>query len=328
MTLRPGDWPVHVLPLDRLTPDPATDFALSPVPASLTDSIRDLGLTTPLLAMPEGAGYRVLCGHRRLSVLRQRAAATAPVRLAEPPPDAPGKLLLQLRDNRGHRTLSDIETGRALMRLAGAGLPEPELIDTALPLLGHEPAKKRLHDFCAAQDFPQALQQTLHDLKVPLRVYSILFRWDDPARAAGQQLLQTLQPGVNKCRDLLELVDETARRDRVSPAELLGGDALQDALGRDGLSGGERYQAVHALLFQSRYPNLSHLRGEVRRALERMKLDQRIKLRVPENFESDELKVEFPFQSREEFAQRVEQLFRLTDSTDLDALLQMFRDMK
>jgi len=328
MTPRPGEWPVHVLPLNTLAPDPATDFALAPVPEALAESIRELGVTTPLIAAPSGDGHRVLCGHRRLSVLRAINAAAAPVRLADPAPDTAGKLLLQLRDNRGHRVFSDIETGRALLRLTTAGLGERALIGTALPLLGHEPAKKRLDDFLGARDFSSALQNTLHALNVPLRVYSILYRWDDADRAAGQHMLQTLKPGVNKCRDLLELIDETASRDALAPADLLGRVPIGEALRNEGASAGDRYQAVHRILFQWRYPNLARLRSDVRRALEQMKLDPCIRLRVPENFESDELKVEFPFQSREEFARRVEQLFRLTDATALDDLLNIFREMK
>lgn len=330
MPPRPEAWPIQDLPLEHLSPDPLTGFALDPVPEPLSASIRQLGCTAPLIAAPgtEEWPFRVVGGHRRLSVLRGLGAATAPVRLAPAPVTGEDAVWIALQDNRPHRCYSDIEIGRALVRFAGAGLSESLLIDRVLPLLGQEPAKKRLQDFLAVGRFAEPLQRTLHDLGLPLRVFSILYRWDEPARAAVRNLLETLRPGVNKCRDLLELIDEIAGRESLGPAQVLEHETLQAALNTPGASAGDRYAAVHQVLFRRRYPHLSQLRSEVRRALESLKLDSRLKVRVPGQFETSELKVEFTFESKEGFTRSVEQLFRLTDSEALERLVQLIQKFR
>ena len=321
----PAEWPIEHVPTDRLRPDPATDFALSPVPEALTGSIRQLGVLTPLIACRQGEAVAVVCGHRRLTLLNQLATQTAPVRIAPGPLGTARKLLLQLNDNRAHRTFSDIETGRALIRLSASGMNEDDLVGNVLPLFGQPVSKKRLHDFLNARDFSMDLQQLLHDLALPLKTYAMIFGWDDAGRKAAHNLFTHLRPGANKCRDLLELIDETAHRDGQSPARLIQNETVQKTLDDASLSPGDRYQAAHRFFFQQRYPTLSSLRTEVRLALGRMGLDGKIRLRVPEHFESGEMKAEFTFHTREEFVEKVERLFAAADSEALDVLLKIVR---
>ncbi len=323
MTPAPGEWPIETIPIDRLQPDPATDFALGPASESLTASIRDLGVLTPLIVCDQESRRSVICGHRRLSILHQLGMATAPVRVAPVSLDPAEKILLQLQDNRAHRTFSDIETGRALIRLSATGMDEGEIIGVVLPLLGQSASKKRLHDFCNARDFSKDLQQLLHELDLPLRTYALLFPWNDADRRAVHSLLMRLRPGANKCRDLLELIEETAHRDGTPAAGLIADPAVQHTLDDASLNPGDRYQAVHRFFFQKRFPTLSALRTEVRLAMGRMGLDGKVRLRVPEHFESGELKAEFTFHTREEFTEKVERLFAASDSEALDALLKI-----
>ena len=77
-----------------------------------------------------------------------------------------------------------------------------------------------------------------------------------------------------------------------------------------------------------RYPVLTDLQKQVYRAIDQLKLDGRIKLRTPENFESDQFKIELNFSSREELTAQVEQLFRATDSEAIDELIRIFKELR
>lgn len=323
MQLKPAEWPLESIPIKQLRPDPVTDFALAPVPDKLTESIRQMGLLTPLLACRQSDTVSAFCGHRRLAVAIETGITAVPVRLVNSPLTAEEKLVLQLQDNRVHRSLSDIETGRALIRLSATDFGENEIIENVLPLLDQQPSKKRLHDFLKARDFSKNLQLTLHNLAVPLRTYSMLYPWGDADLSAIQNLLTVLQSGANKCRDLFELIGETADRDAVTPASLISDPAIQTALEDQSLNPGDRYQSIHQHLFQKRYPTLSDLRVEVRRALSQMALDGKVRIRVPEHFESGELKVEFSFHTHAEFIEKAECLFRASDSEALADLLKI-----
>jgi hypothetical protein len=269
-----------------------------------------------------------VCGHRRVECVRLLGFVSVPAFvLAEAP--APAALLKRnLIENRAHRTYSDIEKGGIVHKLVEAGIPEAEIIKDYLPLLDLERSKKLFVDLQKCASFSQSLKTLLHSLNLPLRVFSILFRWDEDSRAAAESLFGTLRPGVNKCRELLELTDETAVKENTSPQAILSRQEIQTPLNNADLPINQKYDAIHQQLRLWRYPVLTDLQKQVYRAIDQLKLDGRIKLRTPENFESNQFKIELNFSSREELTAQVEQLFRATDAEALDELIRIFRDMK
>ena len=319
---------IHDIPTEEIREDTLTRFSMDPPPDALLQSINALGITHPVLLAPASKGYQIVCGHRRVECVRLLGFVSIPAFvLAEAP--APAALLKRnLIENRAHRTYSDIEKGGIVLKLAEAGILEAEIIQDYLHLLGLERSKKLFVDLQRCATFSKSLSTLLHSLNVPLRVFSILFRWDADSRAAAESLLDTLRPGVNKCRELLELTDETAVKDNTSPQEILNRKEIQTPLNNADLPINQKYDAIHQQLRLWRYPVLTDLQKQVYRAIDQLKLDGRIKLRTPENFESNQFKIELNFSSREELTAQVEQLFRATDAEALDELIRIFRDMK
>ncbi len=319
---------IQWIPLEDIGDNALTRFSLDPAPEALVQSIRKLGITHPVLLAPQGTHYQIVCGHRRMECARLLELDTVPAFVLDATPPPSESLKLNLLENLGQREYSDIEKGRVVHQLAAAGVPEAEIIKDYLPLLDLERSKKLCIDLNRCAAFSENLNTLLHRLKVPLRVFSILFRWDEAGREAAESLLDTLRPGVNKCRELLELIDETAVKENTSPHEILNRKEIQTPLNNAGLPVNEQFDAVHQQLRLWRYPVLTDLQKKVYKAIDQLKLDGRIKLRTPENFESDQFKIELNFSSREELTAQVEQLFRATDSEALDELIRIFRDMK
>jgi hypothetical protein len=233
-----------------------------------------------------------------------------------------------LLENRSHRTYSDIEKGWIVHKLVQAKVSEAEIIKDYLPLLDMERSKKLFADLNQCAAFSERLSALLHCLNLPLRVFSILFRWNASDHAVAETLLDALRPGVNKCRELLELTDETAAKENTSPHAILNRKEIQTLLNNADLPINEKYEAIHKQLRLWRYPVLTDLQKQVYRAIDQLKLDGKIKLRTPENFESDQFKIELNFSSREELVKQVEQLFRVTDSEALDELIRIFKELK
>ena len=319
---------IHDIPTEEIREDTLTRFSMDPPPDALLQSINALGITHPVLLAPASKGYQIVCGHRRVECVRLLGFVSVPAFvLAEAP--APAALLKRnLIENRAHRTYSDIEKGGIVLKLAEAGILEAEIIQDYLHLLGLERSKKLFVDLQRCATFSKSLSTLLHSLNVPLRVFSILFRWDAESRAAAESLLDTLRPGVNKCRELLELTDETAVKENTSPQAIMSRKEIQTPLNNADLPINQKYDAIHQQLRLWRYPVLTDLQKQVYRAIDQLKLDGRIKLRTPENFESNQFKIELNFSSREELTAQVEQLFRATDAEALDELIRIFRDMK
>ena len=319
---------IHDIPLASIGEDTLTQFSMDPPPDALTQSINVLGITHPVLLAPAEKRYQIVCGHRRVECARRLGFVSVPAFVLAEAPTPADMLKHNLIENRAQRTYSDIEKGGIVHQLTAAELPEVDIIKDYLPLLDLERSKKLFVDLQQCATFSESLKSLLHSLNVPLRVFSIVFRWDDDSRAAAETLLDTLRPGVNKCRELLEMTGETAVKDNVSPHEILNRKEIQTPLNDADLPINKKYEAIHKQLRLWRYPVLTDLQKQVYRAIDQLKLDGRIKLRTPENFESDQFKIELNFSSREELTAQVEQLFRATDSQAIDELIRIFKELR
>ncbi len=319
---------IQDIPLREIGEGALTQFSLDPPPDTLLQSIKELGITHPVLLAADGKTYQIVCGHRRVECARLLNLASVPAYVWGELLAPADRLKQNLVENRGHRTYSDIEKGWIVHKLAAAKVPEAYIIKEALPLLDLERSKKLLSDLNQCTAFSESLSVLLHQLNLPLRVFSIMFRWNEASRAAAETLLDILRPGVNKCRELLELTDETAVKDGVPPQALLNSEAIQKPLNDADLSTHEKFDAIHKQLRLWRYPVLTDLQRQVYKAIDQLKLDGKTKLRVPENFESDQFKIELQFKTRQELVDQVEKLFGATDSDALEELIRIFNDLK
>jgi ParB/Sulfiredoxin domain len=320
--------PIEPIPLEDIGGENLTRFSMDPPPETLVQSIRELGITHPVLLAPADKGYQIVCGHRRVACARLLKLETVPAFVLEDAPTPAEILKRNLFENRAQRTYSDIEKGMIVHKLVQAKIAEAEIIQDYLPLLDLERSKKLFVDLQQCATFAPSLISLLHGLNLPLRVFSILFRWDANDQAAAKTLLDTLRPGVNKCRELLELTAETAVKGGVPPLAILNREKIQTPLNDADLPINKKYDTIHRQLRLWRYPVLTDLQKQVYRAIDQLKLDGKIKLRTPENFESDQFKIELQFNTREELVAQVEKLFRVTDAEALEELIRIFKGLK
>lgn len=319
---------VEFIELGCIDRDRLTDFSLGSLPEALWVSMRQIGITHPVTLLREGDRFGIVCGHRRVGIAQEVELETVPAWVWNGELSDADRLFWNLKENLGHRSWSDAEKGLILGRLQQAGVSVEDCVQDALPLLGLEKSKKLAEDFLSAQAFQPGQLTLLHSLNVPLRVFKTMFRWSDEDRALVFDLFAKLQPGVNKWREVLEKVDEIAVRDNVSPRHVLGEPEIQSVLNNADLSAHEQYDAIHKQLHARRNPHLSELQRSVGLAIDKLQLDGRVKLKAPENFENDLLRVEMKFDTVDEFTRQVEQLFKACDSEALAELIRIFKEMK
>ncbi len=300
-----------------------TDFSLGSAPTSLEISIREIGMTHPLFLARNNESYRIVSGHRRFRIAAHLGFVDIPAQILATA-DEVIMLETNLIENSAHRQYSDVEKGLILIKLHQAGVSEDKMVNRFMPLLGLERSKKLYTDFFQVGALTPGLRMLLHEMNVPLRVFSVCFGWDAQSLGAVETLFGMLRPGVNKWRELLELVDETARRENVKVGELLSRPEIQTILEEEISPGHEKYDRVFQTVYQWRYPTLSDLKRRVLLGLDRLKLDDKIKVRTSENFENGEIKIEFKFTTQEELKRYVEQLSRASGSEQMAELIKVF----
>ncbi|MBT6594462.1 MAG: hypothetical protein HOB34_00050, partial [Nitrospina sp.] len=239
--------------------------------------------------------------------------------------DDASRLVINLNENFGQRHYSDIEKGIILNKFKDAGVTDATIITEYMPLLELERSKKLASDYLAVHQLDCGLQKLLHRARVPLKTFRIFYGWDEESRDSAENLFSKLNPGVNKWRELLELIDEIAHRDGNSPAQVI--TATDKILSTADKTSPQMYDPIHQHLYNLRYPVLSDLKKQVARALDEMKLDDKTRLKFQETFESNELKLELKFHSEKELSNQVEKIFQALQSGSVEKLIRIFQNI-
>ena len=306
--------------------DQLTSFSLGIPAASLQKSIEEIGVIHPVTLAPLDNCFRIVCGHRRVKIASQLKTNEIPARILDPAPSEESMLMLNLSENQFLHHYSDIEKGFILSKLCEVNVPEIRIIEKYMPMLGLEKSKKLLGDYLSANQLTTGLKTLLHEMNVPLRTSSVFFNWSNESILSAESFFSALRPGINKWRDLLEWVEEISTRDETTPSDLFELPELQSILSQNDLAPNVRYDRIRQIFHSKRYPILSGLRVRLAKALDALKLDDKTKIHVQDSFESDEIRIEMKFRTREEFVSQVEKLVRASDSEALDELICIFKD--
>lgn len=311
---------VQISDLDR--EDRLTDFSLNPTgcPEKLLDSVKEVGIRHPISICSANKPYKIISGHKRVQAAIKAGLTTIPAFFVPTMDDA---LVFNLKENFALRQYSDIEKGGILNKLIEAKIEEEKIIDLYMPLLELERSKKIFQDLISVEKIISGLQKLLHQSKVPAKVFQIFFSWDEENQKSAQRFFAATRPGINKWRDLLELVEEISRRDNLTPEEIFTSSPVTEVMEEKILTPPQKYDRVHQHLQEKRYPVLSDLRKQVARALDEMKLDDKTKFKYQEAFESDEMKLELKFQTERELSQQVEKIFQALQSGSVEKLIKI-----
>ncbi len=304
--------------------DRLTDFSLNPngCPEKLLDSVKEVGIRHPISICSANKPYKIISGHKRVQATIKAGLTNIPAFLFPTMDDA---LVTNLKENFALRHYSDIEKGCILNKLIAEGIEEDIIIDLYMPLLELERSKKIFQDLILVEKIGSGLQKLLHRSNVPVKVFQVFFTWDNENQEAAEKFFTTTRPGVNKWRDLLELIEEISKRDGKTPIDIFSAPATIETLKDKGLTPPQKYDRVHQALQQNRYPVLSDLKKQVLRALDEMKLNNKTRLKYDDAFENDEMKLELKFRDERELSQQVEKIFQALQSGSIEKLVKVIK---
>jgi hypothetical protein len=139
-------------------------------------------------------------------------------------------------------------------------------------------------------------------------------------RMALYPLLSGLKLGENRLREMLALVIENSRRERVALREMVNRPEIQTILAQKELTPVQRTERVKRVLMRLRYPKMERMEEEFEKKRKALNLPSGVSLFHSPYFEGKELKVEFQFRTMEEYRSIVESLASLADKKE-------FKDM-
>lgn len=317
--------PIQNIPLQQI--DLLDDtFSVNYLPdlQRLRSSIKEIGLIQPVLLRKKGSGYQIVCGFRRISVMKELGKSEIESKVFEEREMDEFQLFsLSLHENLTTRGFNAVEKALALEKLVHHFQTETDVvIKTFLPSLSLEPNEKILKTYLALAQMEEEIKTYVLEEEVSrsnIRRLSVLSSGD---RMAVLSLIAPLKLGENRLKELLTLLEEISRRNRATIKEIAGEAELQAIVYQKELTPSQKAERVKKVLLNLRYPKMHHMEKEFEKKRKALNLPQNISLQHSPFFEGRELKIQFQFETMEEYQTILSVLSDLPDKEGFKQIVQ------
>ncbi len=317
--------PIQRIPLERIDLSDET-FSVNYLPDlhKLRSSIQDAGLIQPVLLRKKPAGYQIVCGFRRLSVMKELERPEVESRVFEEKEMDEFQLFsLSLQENLTTRGFNAVEKAIALDKLIHRFQISPTVVvKTFLPSFSLEPHEKILSTFLSLARMEDEIKTYVLKEEVSRSNIRRLSTLTPDDRMALLSLLSPLKLGENRLRELLTLLEETSRRNHTTVKEIAGQPEIQAVLSQEELTPSQKTERVKKILTGLRYPELNQLEKGFEKKRKELNLPPEISLHHTPFFEGKGLKIEFQFESMEEFRSILKSLSGLEDKKEFGEMIQ------
>ena len=149
--------------------------------------------------------------------------------------------------------------------------------------------------------------------------------WTTEDQKVAEYFFSKTRLNANKLRDFLELLEEIARRDDISPKDILSLPSIIAIMKNKDLLPSQKYDRIYKILKEKRYPVLFDLKKRIACALDEMKLDEKTRFKYQESFENDEMHLELKFRDERGLARQVEKIFQALQSGSIEKLITIIK---
>ncbi len=289
----------------------------------LRSSIEQIGLIQPVLLRQRKDRYRIVCGFRRILVMKELGKSEIESKvLEEKEMDEFQLYSLSLHENLMTRGFNTIEKAIALDKLIHRFKIDPAaIIKTFLPFFSLEPNEKILSTYLSLARMENEIKTYVLKEEVSrtnIRRLSVLTRDN---RMAVLSLISPLKLGENRLREVLTLLEEISRRNRCEEKDVVQQPEIQVILSQKELTPSQKTERMKKVLTDLRYPRLNQLQKTFEKKREDLNLPSNISLYHLPFFEGKRLKVEFQFETIGEYRTIVESLAGLADKKELEEII-------
>src|SRR4030043_1707258 len=290
----------------------------------LRSSIKTIGLIQPVLLRKKEDQYQIVCGFRRISVLKELGIREVESRiLGESERDELELFSISLHENLTSRGFNSVEKAITLYKLVHHFQIEPSaVIQRYLPLFSLEPNEKILGTYLSLAEMEDEVKRYVLKEEVSRSNIRRLATLSSDDRRALLSLIFPLKLGENRLREMLTLLNEIAHREQASIKEIIDRPEIQAFLSQKELTPIQRTERVKRVLMGLRYPKMRRMEEEFEKKRKELNLPSGVSLHHPPYFEGKGLRIEFQFQTLEEFRSIVRSLSLLSDREEFKEIFQ------
>ena len=290
----------------------------------LRSSVQEIGLIQPVLLRKKLDAYQIVCGFRRVSVMKMLGKSEIEAKVYEEKERDEFQLFsLSLHENLTTRGFNAVEKAMALDKLVHRFQIHPTaVIKTFLPAFSLEPNEKILNTYLSLAQMEDEIKTYVLKEEVSRSNIRRLSTLTPDNRMALLSLISPLKLGENRLRELLTLLEETSRRNQSTVKEIAGRPEIQAILSQKELTPSQKTERVKKALSGLRYPKLNQLEKEFEKKRKDLNLPSNILLHHPPFFEGKGLKVEFQFETIEEYRSILKSLSSFAEKKEFEEMIE------
>lgn len=290
----------------------------------LRSSIEEIGLIQPVLLRKKQDEYQVVCGFRRISILKEMGGSDIlSMVLDEEEKDDLRLFFVSLHENLTSRGFNTIEKAVALDKLVHQFHVDPvTVIKKYLPLFDLEADEKILNTYLSLIPMEEEIKRYVLKEEVSRTNIRRISHLSPKDRMALLSLISPLKLGENRLREILTLLEEITKRDRLTIREILKQPEIQAILSHQELTPPQRADRMKKALMGLRYPRMRNMETRFEKKRKELNLPPSISLQHQPFFEGKGLKMEFQFETVEEYQSIVSSLSSLVSKTELKELIE------
>jgi ParB family transcriptional regulator, chromosome partitioning protein len=295
---------IEMIPLNQID-DSDDTFAINFMPDlhGLRSSILGVGLIQPVLLRKKSGGYQIICGFRRIPVVKELGKSEIEARVFEEKEADEFQLFsLSLQENLTTRGFNTVEKAIALEKLIHRfRIDSDTVIKTFLPLFSLEPNEKILNTFLSLAGMEDVIKEYVLKEEVSRSNIRKLANLTPDDRVAILSLISPLKLGENRLREILTFLEEISRRNQCKAKEIVQRADIQVILSQREFTPSQKTERIKKVLMDLRYPAMHQLEEEFQKKRKGLNLPSSISLHHSPFFEGRELRVEFQFETMEEY---------------------------
>jgi ParB family chromosome partitioning protein len=315
---------IRKIPVQQIdVSDKAYSVNFAPNLQRLRSSIEQIGLIQPVLLRKKKDHYQIICGFRRISVMKELGKSEIESKVFEEKEKDDFQLFsLSLHENLTTRGFNAVEKAIALDKLIHRFQIDPAaIIKTFLPFFSLDSNEKILNTYLSLAQMEDEIKTYVLKEEVSRSNIRRLSTLTPDNRMAVLSLISPLKLGENRLRETLTLLEEVSRRNQCEGKDIIRRPEIQTVLSQKELTPSQKTERIKKVLTDLRYPKLIQLEKAFEKKRKDLNLPSNISLLHPPFFEGKRLKIEFQFETTEEYRTIVESLSSLPDKKEFEEII-------
>ncbi|MGQ9857979.1 MAG: hypothetical protein ACUVS3_04720 [Thermodesulfobacteriota bacterium] len=315
------------VPLEELRlQDETYRSSLGRDPSPLEDSVRKVGLLSPLRLEKTSRGLRIVSGFLRAEVAARLGLGAVQAQVLEPGPPFQ-RLLEASHENLLGRGFTWAERAWVLDRaLRRWEISRSHIMDELLPALGLPSTGRALEDHLRVASIPTHLLVALTRNGCSLSNALRLARLEPKDQELFVKLLPKVHLGENLLRECLDLLWEIKMRDGMGLGDILEDPQLVQEMDSSGEDRRQRGEVFRRHLRRVRMPSLSAMESAFLKAKTRLGLPSEVSVLHSPFFEEVGVTVTFRAKSAEQLTEKSRRLWEACCETEaVKALMESTR---